>query len=316
MRRGTFLAAGAALTGAPAVAGAQALQNIRVAAAPDEDVLGALWGAQSGIFRKYGLAVDVQRANSGSAVAAAVAGGSIDVGKSSPMSLLTAHARGLPFVFEAPASIYSSDAPYAALICAKDAPLRTGRDLNGKTIAVSSLGDLYTVVNSAWIDQNGGDAKTVKWLELPSAAVAEAIAGGRVDAATMSNPILVDALATGKTRILAYSFDAIGHRFVAALYFTTADYATKNADVMSRFRKGLYEAHAYVNAHRAETVDTVVKFTGYPAETVRKMQRVTMGLSLDPKLIEPMLDAGVRYKVIPHTFDVKEMCDPAALTTT
>ena len=61
--------------------------------------------------------------------------------------------------------------------------------------------------------------------------------------------------------------------------------------------------------------DTVVKFTGYPAETVRKMQRVTMGLALDPKLIEPMLDAGVKYKVIPHTFDIKEMCDPAALSS-
>src|ERR1700722_10337259 len=132
MRRRAALAAGAVIAVAPAIGSAQTLPKVPVAASPDEDILGALWGAQSGIFRKYGLAVDVQRANSGSAVAAAVAGGSIDVGKSSPMSLLTAHARGLPFVFEAPASIYSSDAPYAALICAKDAPLRTGRDLNGK----------------------------------------------------------------------------------------------------------------------------------------------------------------------------------------
>jgi NitT/TauT family transport system substrate-binding protein len=313
MRRRTVLAAGAVIAVAPAVIGAQTLTKVRVAAAPDEDILSALWGAQSGIFRKYGLDVDVQRANSGSAVAAAVVGGSIDVGKSSPMSLLTAHARGVPFLLEAPASIYSSDAPYAALICAKDATYKTGRDLNGKTIAVSALGDLYTVVNSAWIDATGGDSKTVKWLELPSAAVPEAIAQGRVDAATMSNPILVDALASGKTRLLAYSFDAIGKRFIAALYFTSADYASKNADTLTRFRKGLYEASAYVNGHKSETVDTVVKFTGYPAETVRKMQRVTMGLSLDPKLIEPMLEAGVKYKVIPHTFDIKEMCDPAAL---
>jgi NitT/TauT family transport system substrate-binding protein len=313
MRRRAVLAAGAVLAVAPAVGGAQTLAKLRVAASPDEDILSALWGAQSGIFRKYGLDVDVQRANSGSAVAAAVVGGSIDIGKSSPMALLTAHARGVPFLLEAPASIYSSDAPYAALICAKDATYKTGRDLNGKTIAVSSLGDLYTVVNSAWIDATGGDSKTVKWLELPSAAVPEAIAAGRVDAATMSNPILVDALASGKTRVLAYSFDAIGKRFVAALYFTSTDFASKNADTLARFRKGLYEASAYVNTHRAETVDTVVKFTGYPPETVRKMQRVTMGFSLDPKLIEPMLEAGVKYKVIPHSFDIKEMCDPAAL---
>ena len=56
-----------------------------------------------------------------------------------------------------------------------------------------------------------------------------------------------------------------------------------------------------------------MKFTGYPVETVRKMQRVTFGLSLDPKLIQPMIDAGVKYNVIPKTFDAKEMCDPAAL---
>src|SRR5580700_8149925 len=132
MRRRAALAAGAVIAVAPAFAGAQTLPKVRVAASPDEDILGALWGVQSGIFRKYGLDVDVQRANSGSAVAAAVAGGSIDIGKSSPMALLTAHAKGLPFVLEAPASIYSSDAPIAALIVAKDAPFKSGRDLNGK----------------------------------------------------------------------------------------------------------------------------------------------------------------------------------------
>jgi NitT/TauT family transport system substrate-binding protein len=315
MRRSTLLAAGIAGTLVPAIVRAQTLPKVRVAASPDEDILGSLWGVQSGIFRKYGLDVEVTRANSGSAVAAAVAGGSIDIGKSSPISLLTAHAKGIPFVLEAPASIYSSDAPYAALLVAKDSPIKTGRDLNGKTLAVSALGDLYTVVNSAWIDQNGGDSKTVKFLELPSAAVPDAIVAGRVDAATMSNPILVDALASGKTRVLAYSFDAIGHRFIAALYFCMADYAAKNADVLTRFRKALYESGAYVNTHRAETIDTVVKFTGYPVETVRKMQRVTLGMSLDPKLIQPMLDAGVNYKVIPRMFDAKEMCDPAALSS-
>src|SRR5580704_13132548 len=140
IRRGTFIAAAAALTFAPRFASAQGLTKVRLSGSPDHDIIGALWGVQSGIFSKYGLDVDVRSANSGAVVTAAVIGGSLEIGKGSLLSLLNAHARGVGLVLEAPASIWNTDAPESAFVVAKGSPIRNGRDLDGKTISVPSLG--------------------------------------------------------------------------------------------------------------------------------------------------------------------------------
>lgn len=314
--RAAFLTAGAAFAVAPGRLRAQTTPvKIRIAGSPDQDIIGALWGAQSGIFARYGLDVDVQSANSGAVVAAAVVGGSIEIGKSSVLGLLTAHARGVPFLLEAAASIYNSKIPNTALIVAKDAALRTGRDFNGKTIAVPALGDLFTIVNSAWVDANGGDSRTVKFLELPGRAAAEAIAAGRVDGATLAEPILNDALATGKCRILGRSFDAIGATFIETAYYCTTDYASKNADAVARFRKALNEAVTYANAHRTEMIPVIARYSKVDEKTVAAMSPAPLAAAntIDPRLLQPMIDAALKYKAIPKPFPAKEIVDPSAL---
>jgi NitT/TauT family transport system substrate-binding protein len=283
------------------------LTTIHVASAPDEDVVGALWGVESGAFRKASLDVDVQKANSGAAVAAAVVGGSIEIGKSSLVSLITAHARGLPFVIVGPAGLYDAKAPAVAMVVGKDSPVKTAADLNGRILSASSLGDQNALAMQAWIDQHGGDSKTVKFVELPSASAPDALAAGRVDAATLGNPILTEATSSGKCRIFAHSFDAIAPRFILAAYFCTADYAAKNRDTVLRFRRALLQSAAYADTHRADTVGVVSKFTGISPAVITSMTRTIAGSSLDPKLMQPVIDAAARYKLIPAPFDAQTM---------
>jgi NitT/TauT family transport system substrate-binding protein len=309
--RTTFLTTGLAFAAFPARARAQSLTTLRVAGSPDEDIVGSLYGVQSGIFKKYGLDVIVTRANSGSAVTAAVIGGSLDIGKSSVLGLIVAHAKNVPIVLEAPGSLYTSDAPSAALVVAKDSPIQSARDLNGATLAVPALGDLFTIVNSAWIDKNGGDLRTVKFVEFPGPASAEAIAAGRVAGATLAQPILNDAIAGGKCRILGYSFNAIANHFQATSYFTTTAFATQNADVLARFRKGLAEATAYAEAHRTETIPLISKYSGVDPKVIATMPQAPLGIVLDPRMIQPLIDAAVKYKAIPAPFAVRDMFDPA-----
>jgi hypothetical protein len=37
------------------------------------------------------------------------------------------------------------------------------------------------------------------------------------------------------------------------------------------------------------------------------MHRISYATALDPKLIQPMIDACAKYKVIPAAFDAKDM---------
>jgi NitT/TauT family transport system substrate-binding protein len=315
-RRGTFIVAAAAITFAPRFARAQGLTKVRLSGSPDHDIIGALWGVQSGIFAKYGLDVDIRVANSGAVVAAAVIGGALDIGKGSLLSLLNAHSKGVSLLLEAPASTWNTDAPDSALVVAKGSSIRNGRDLNGKTISVPALGDLYQISISAWIDQHGGDARTVKFLELPHRAAAESIAAGRVDAANIAEPILHDALESGKCQVLGRAQDGIAKHFIVTSYFCTAEYAAKNADVLARFRRGLYEAAAYSNANPSEMVPVLAKYSGVEAKTIASMVWAPVATSpkqLDPQLIQPIIDAAVKYRMLAAGFPAKDMLDPKAL---
>jgi len=307
-------AAAAALT--PSFARAQApLPHVRVASTTDENVIGAVYGVQTGAFARAGIDVEVTKANAGAAVAAAVVGGAIDIGKSSAMGIVNARAHGIPFVIVAAASVYGPEANEdAALVVGKDSPVHVARDLDGRTLSVPALHDLFTIAMSAWIDKNGGDSKSVKFVELPNSAALDAVATGRVDGATIANPQLSLALASGKVRVIGHSFEAIAPRFMSAVYFCTADYLAKNRDAVARFRRVLYEADAYINAHHADTVDILSRYTGIEPKVIAGMPRAILGTTLDPRLLQPLIDRAFQYAAIPKTFDAREMFDPGGIS--
>jgi NitT/TauT family transport system substrate-binding protein len=312
MRRGAFLAAGAAVSIFPARVRAAGLTKVRVGATVTQDVLGLLWAVDSGIFQRAGLDVDVQHSSNGAAVSEAVTSGALDVGKSSIIPLLTGHARGLPFVLEAPGGIYLGTDPNAALVVGKDSLLRTGSDFNGKTLAVPALADLFGLGMSAWIDKNGGDSRTVKFLELPGPAQADAIAAGRIAGAMMAEPLVSNGVQAGKIRILAHPYDSIASRFAVTLIFTSADYAAKNADTLARFRKALKEGVDYATTHRTQALPAYAKFSGIDLAVLASAIPNHMATALDPQLIQPVIDVAVKYGVLPKAFPAKELFDKNA----
>jgi len=306
---------GAAFVAAPLALRAQTTASptkLRVGATANGDIVIILWAAQSGIFQKYGLDVDVAKMNSSSAVVAAVVGGSLDLGKSTLFGLIVARSKSIPIVLEAPSALYSTASPDSALAVAKDSPIQTARDMNGKVLASASLGDLFTVVNAAWMDANGGDSRTVKYLELPGSATADAIAAGRVDAGTLANPILSDAVLSGKCRVLAHPEDILGKVSIATAYFCAADFAAQNVAALTRFRKAVDESVAYITAHKADMIPLIAKFSGIdPKNIVLPVLGHSTDLR-DPRLTQPTIDLAAKYKAIPQQFAVKEMIDPNA----
>src|SRR5277367_2280178 len=140
---------------------AAAPATIRFGSTPDEQASIALWASRTGLFQRSGLDVEIQRLNSGAAVAAAVAGGSIDVGLGSVYNLIAAHVKGIPFVLESVSATSNEALPNNAFVVAKNSPITTAAQLSGKTVSTASLSDLFSLALSAWIDQNGGNSKSV-----------------------------------------------------------------------------------------------------------------------------------------------------------
>ena len=311
MIRRSFLATGAAAALLPAAARAQTLAAVRVSTSPEEEAVACLYAQQSGIFRRNGLDVTTTANTSGAAISAAVAGGAFEIGKASLAGLIAAHVHGVGFTLIAPASMYSATAPVAGTIVRGDSAIKTARDLAGKTVSVQSLKGFLQIATMNWIDGHGGDSNAVKYIELRPSAVAPALLAGRVDAATLANPSFAAALSGKRARVLSYPCDSIGKYFLQAAYFCTTDYAAKNADVVARFARSIAEASAYTNAHPGDTVDLIAAFTSVAAKDIVAMTRVTCGTKLDPAEIQPVVDVTAKYKIIPATFDARDMIDPA-----
>lgn len=306
------IASGFALPLLPSRTWAAGPVPLRLAAAGDDDITPILYGQHAGIFKKANLDVSLTSLSSGSATAAAVVGGSVDVGKSSLIGLCAAHARGVPFQIVAPASIYLESYPIAGFVVSKDANIASVRELNGKTVSASSLKDLIAVATQAWIDANGGDSKTVKFIEVPSSAVAAALEQGRIVGATMVTPALAEALDSGKAKLMGRSFSAIAKRFMVAGWFVTKDYLAKNTDTVKRFNDAFLQAAQYTDTHHAETVDLLASYSKLKPETIKSMVRATAGKVVDPKDIEPVIAAGVKYGVFDKPFAATELIAPVA----
>jgi NitT/TauT family transport system substrate-binding protein len=278
-----------------------------------DDVTPVLWAQHSGMFAKAGLAVEIEKFTAGSAVTAAVVGGALDVGKSSLLPLISARSRGVPLQLIAPGELWLSEDPISGMVVPKDSPVISAKDLNGKTLATPALRDIIETSSRAWIDANGGDSKTVHFIELPSSAVLAALLDGRIAAATLSNPYFGTVVASGKVRILGRPEDAIAKRFMITGWFATESAIEKNRDALVKFVQIIGQAATYTNAHHSETVPITAPFWGLDPAVLAGMTRAYVGTFVDPKEIQPLIDVAVKYGNIEKPIDAQQMISSIAL---
>jgi NitT/TauT family transport system substrate-binding protein len=292
---------------------AQSAVRLSVGTAALDSGIPPLVGVRAGFFQRFGLDVDVQPLTSGAAMAAAVAGGTLQIAASSLMGLITAHSKGVPFQIVAPEAIYLSERPTLLLLVRKDATLRTGADLDGKTIATPALGDLQSVATFAWIDQSGGDSKTVRHVELAPAAVPAALEAGRIDAATLPEPRLSDALQAGNVRVLAKVYDAIAKRFLVSAEFAMADFIDAHREAIRRYARAQRLATIFANEHPDQTAPWLAQFARVDVDAIDHSKREVFDESIVLPHIQVVIDAAARYKVIERPFDARDLVSPVVL---
>jgi NitT/TauT family transport system substrate-binding protein len=296
----------------PQAAVAQALAQLRATSAIDDAATPFMYALDSGLFRKNGLDASLERSTSGAAATSAVVGGSFELGKSSVVSLLSAHLRGLPIVAVAPAGDYDIANSTAQIAVRADGPLHTGADFDGKIVAVSALNDSFSLGVRSWVDAHGGSAATVKLIELPMGSAVAAIIAGRIDAAVLGQPFVRPATSNPAIRLVGDPLSALGNHHTDSAWFTTIAYAEANPDVVSRFMQTIRQAAIYANGHHPETAVLLAKYSGTSVSDVLN-GRVPAGVRFDPASVQIMIDAAARYKLIPQSFDAKDLIYANAL---
>jgi len=293
---------------------ARAAEAVRLGGVASDDMTPIVYGRASGIFGRAGLDVQLTKMSNGASVAAGILSGTFDFGKVTLSTLLEAHERGLPFTCVTPSIVYDRRSPYAAFIIAKDTSFTSGKDFNNQLIAVSGLGDIGSLGLRAWVEQHGGDPKSLRFVEVPLSAAGAAVNEHRVAAAETSQPALDAALGSGTVRALQ-ALDAIAPTFLLAAWVTTAEFSAKHPDVVRAFCRAWAESATYTNAHHPETAALMAEFTGVPVELVQRMRRALAGIRLVPAQIQPVADAAFKYGVIKTPIPAHELIDANALAS-
>jgi NitT/TauT family transport system substrate-binding protein len=268
---------------------------IRVSEQPIDASFEVSYAQAQGFTTQAGLNVDIQLMSNGAASMAGVAGGSVDIGNTNIFSALTAHERGVPLVLVAPGSVYNSKTPSSFIMVPKDSNVRSARDLNGKTIAVDGLRNITQYGPMAWADKNGGDAQSLRFVEMPFADMPIALATHRIDAAVIAEPFASRAT---ESRSLASAYDGIGASFLIGGWMATRSWVAANATAAKSFARMIYRTAAWANANHDASAETLVRVAKIDPSNLKTLVRASFAERYDPSMIQTVIDVALKYGAI------------------
>ena len=307
LTRSAFIAGAAALAAAPtallAAPGDPAV--IRAGTIPADVSAVITYADDLGYFKEVGLDVEISLFQSGPVIAPAVIGGTLDVGAANIASIAAARERGLPLKFFAPASIATQTTLTDPVMVRKDSPVKSAADLNGKTVAIVAMKTMQHAAFLLWVDKHGGDSKTIKMIEIPFPEMVAALDSGRVDAAIPSEPFASMGLAAN--RLLGSVYGSLPATILVFGFFSTDAWLEAHPDLAVKFAGAIRKAAVWANAHPKESALLLTKFTKVDPAVAATMTRAVYATSLDPALLQPVLDNAVRYGMLDKPLDANEL---------
>jgi NitT/TauT family transport system substrate-binding protein len=303
LKRGAALLSIAAAVAAPTVLRAQSAVKLRVIATPFDASGPVFYAKDLGYFDKAGLDVDIVTPQNPGITVSAVAGGSIDIGYINITQVELAFAKGIPLRILVPSSMSTTNQGRQgdAIMIAKNSPIKTVKDFEGKTLGTAPLKSLGDYSFNAWAAARGADPSKIKWVEIPFVACNDAVTTGRIDGSFTIEPFVTQAVAA-QQQIFCHPFSSIGTRFITAAYCVTPAWADANKDVARRFAAAIHDAAVWGNKNPVASGKIVSKYSKIDEATIAAMARTPYAEALDPADLQPTIDFLVKNKLVDTGF--------------
>lgn len=198
------------------------------------------YGLSRGTFRREGLELEVEPGQGGAAAISSLVGGDVQVAGSNVVSVLVAGTKGVPIRMIAPGTFASPqrEQDFAAVMVARDSPIRSLRDLEGKTVAVNTLDNINELTLRKILADAGVDGSKIKLIEVPFPDMQSALERGRVDVINPIEPFVTRARAGGE-RVIGSPYWGTRPGMQIGAFVMTAQYLQEHADTARRFRRAV-----------------------------------------------------------------------------
>jgi NitT/TauT family transport system substrate-binding protein len=185
-----------------------------------------------GIFKKHGLTLDLLYTQGSGETMQVVIAGSADIGIGvGTNSAMAAFARGAPILALAN---HTTGAPAAYWYVPANSPIKSFKDLNGKTVAFSTTGSSNHTALLQFAKLNGVAPKLVATGN-PASTFTQTMSG-QVDVGWSSPPFGLQAAEEGKIRIIGHGSDVPALRTqTVRLQITTKTAFAQKKDALDRY---------------------------------------------------------------------------------
>lgn len=287
---------------------AQTNPTLNLGVLPVESAAAAYYARDLGYFAKAGLDVTIQAMANTPNIVAAVVGGALDIGYTTIDTIASIHSHGIPLVVIAPATDYidPTTVKTAGILVRPDSPIRTAKDLEGKTIAVAALNDQTAVALRKWLTENGADYNKVHTIEMGYPEMIASLSAGRIDAAMLAEPFQT-AARKGDARLFAKPFDSIAPEFNIGVWATTRAWADAHPDLVKKFAAAIYASARWANTHHAESAQILAKTAKADPKTMSGMIRAIQSTDLTLAHLQPPLDVAYQFHLLDKKIDAAQL---------
>jgi NitT/TauT family transport system substrate-binding protein len=200
-------------------------------------------GKRAGIFKKHGLDLEILYTNGGGETLQAVISGSVDIGiGAGTSSVLGAFSKGAPLRILLAGATGASDLYWYV---PADSPLKSFKELNGKTVAYSTTGASTHITVLALIKHFGVSAKAVS--TGAAAGTLTQTMSRQIDVGWASPPFGLAELDNNKIRLIARGSDAPStHDQTVRVHIVNANALKQRRAVIERFVAAYRESYEWL----------------------------------------------------------------------
>ena len=287
------------------------LEVVRAGLLPNAETAAMRLGKVKGFFADKGIDLQIVDTSSGAASLTALIAGQFDVVFSNTVSVMQGRDKGLPLVMVAAASTSTAvqGKDFSALVVGSHNAMKSAKDLAGKTVAVNTVKNIGEVTARLSVQKAGGDAASVKFVEMPFANMEQALEERQIDAAWMVEPFHTTALKHG-LRDLASNYVDTAPGLTAASFVSTDKIIKQKSDLMKRLKAAIVQAGEYANAHPQEIRAIIPTFTKITSAIANEFVIPRYDAEVNAASLKAMLPQMVKQTMISPTFNVDAVIQP------
>ena len=263
--------------------------------------------ADTGIFARHGLNVDVGIATNAPTLLPAVVSGTIQVGVSTAIHVAIAREQGLDVVLLAGSSIQVRGVRNTAVLERPDGNFQKPSDFIGKRVVIPGRNGVFHVMFEKYLMDAGVDPNKVDYVEAGFAQAGDILRGGSADAALSTEPFLSRLVDAGTAKVAMEYWVPTQETIFDSCYICQGAWAKQHPDTVAALRASLRDGIAAMRADPAKMQQVEAKWLKLPPEVIARGGPPMSRIDIQPSEVQYWIDVAKQVGLVDKPPPVADM---------